>query len=235
MVDNDYSNQVAVIIPAHNEEHVIAETVRACKIIPGVDLVVVVDDGSTDDTQHVARNAGAVVVRHSVNRGKHSALETGVKVAQMRDPELGRGRMVLFMDADVGESAVETITLINEVREGADLAVALSPDEATSGGRGVVTRLASRILAKKTGWKSRQPLSGQRCFSPEAAACILPVSYGWGVDLGTTFTILKKGMKVVEVPCNIRHANGAFPGWGHRFSQYKDVGWALWRQGYRGL
>ncbi len=65
--------RVAVVIPAKDEQDRIAATIRAARAIPHVDLVVVVDDGSEDDTQKAARDAGATVVRHSVNRGKASA------------------------------------------------------------------------------------------------------------------------------------------------------------------
>ena len=77
--------RVAVIIPAKDESRRIAATVRSARAIPHVDLVLVVDDGSEDDTQHVAREAGAVVVRHSHNRGKAAAMETGAAVVAMRD------------------------------------------------------------------------------------------------------------------------------------------------------
>ena len=76
---------MAVIIPARDEAERIAATVRACRSIPRVDLVVVVDDGSADGTQDHARAAGAVTVRHSVGRGKASALETGASGVGMRD------------------------------------------------------------------------------------------------------------------------------------------------------
>ena len=72
--------RVAVIIPAKDESRRIAATVRSARAIPHVDLVLVVDDGSEDNTQHVAREAGAVVVRHSHNRGKAAAMETGAAV-----------------------------------------------------------------------------------------------------------------------------------------------------------
>ena len=69
--------RVAVVIAARDDRETIPATVRACYAIPDVDLIVVVDDGSDDDTAHAARGAGAVVVRHSVPRGRASALETG--------------------------------------------------------------------------------------------------------------------------------------------------------------
>ena len=66
--------RIAAVIPAHNVGHDVAATVRACRAIPGVDLLIVVDDGSADDTGRAARAAGAVVVRHSVERGRASAI-----------------------------------------------------------------------------------------------------------------------------------------------------------------
>lgn len=74
--------RVAVVIPAKDEARRIAQTVRAAKAIPHVDLVLVVDDGSEDNTQDVARDAGAVVVRHSHNRGKAAAMETGLLLSR---------------------------------------------------------------------------------------------------------------------------------------------------------
>ena len=79
--------RVAAIIPAKDEAERIAATVRSARAIPHVDLVLVVADGSEDDTQHVARAAGAVVVRHSHNRGKAAAMETGAAVVAMRDAD----------------------------------------------------------------------------------------------------------------------------------------------------
>ena len=108
MSSSDRPDQrVAVFIPARDESARIAATVRACRAIPRVDLVVVVDDGSTDETQDYARAAGAVTVRHSVTRGKASAMETGAGIVGMRDYSDGPSRLLLFIDADLGDSATE--------------------------------------------------------------------------------------------------------------------------------
>ena len=157
---------VAVVIPAKDEAERVAATVRACRAVPRVDLVVVVDDGSTDATQDHARSAGAVTVRHSVSRGKASALETGASVVAMRDYENGPARLLLFIDADLGDSAASCAELVPPVVDGvADMAIAVPPKQAGAGGRGRVVRAARHAITSMTGWSPVAPLSGQRCLT----------------------------------------------------------------------
>ena len=68
---------VAVVIPAYNEAERIGETVTAALTVPGVDVVVVASDGSTDSTVRVAREAGAQVWWSARNRGKAAAMLNG--------------------------------------------------------------------------------------------------------------------------------------------------------------
>lgn len=81
----DRPTSVAVVIPAKNESERIEATIHAARRIDGVDLVVVVDDGSTDATAAVAMGADALVVRHKTNRGKAAAMATGAQLVAMRD------------------------------------------------------------------------------------------------------------------------------------------------------
>jgi hypothetical protein len=81
---------VAVVIPAKDEQERIATTVAAARTIPGVDEIIVVDDGSRDDTARAARSAGATVVRHTRNRGKGAAMRTGAGVVSGLDTHDGR-------------------------------------------------------------------------------------------------------------------------------------------------
>ena len=218
--------RVAVVIPAKDESRKIAATVRAAKAIPNVDLVLVVDDGSTDATQHVARDAGAVVVRHSVNRGKASAMETGAAVVAMRDAEDAEPRLLLFLDGDLGESAVNAAPLIPPVLEGAaDMAIALLPPQPGAGGRGFVVGLARRSIASMTGWTPTQPLSGIRCLTREAFEAATPLAHGWGVETGLSIDLVAQGFVAVEVPCDLKHrASGTdLRGQLHRAGQYRDV------------
>lgn len=230
--------RVAVVIPAKDEARRIAATVRAAKAIPQVDLVLVVDDGSVDNTQDVAREAGAVVVRHSHNRGKAAAMETGAAVVAMRDTPERPPRLLLFIDADLGETAVNTAPLIPPVAEhAADFSIALLPPQQGAGGRGFVVNAARRGIARLTGWAPTQPLSGMRCLTRAAFEAATPLARGWGVETGMTIDLLRQGFVAVEVPCDLRHraSGNDLRGYLHRAAQYRDVQLAIMRRRARAL
>lgn len=85
--------RICVVIPALNAAGMVGDVVRGSK--PFLEDVVVVDDGSTDATGEEALAAGAVVLRHEVNRGKGAALKTGFEWALARDYDA-----VVTLDAD---------------------------------------------------------------------------------------------------------------------------------------
>ncbi|GIG28461.1 hypothetical protein Cma02nite_10610 [Cellulomonas marina] len=218
--------RVAVIIPAKDESRRIAATVRAARAIPHVDLVLVVDDGSVDSTQHVAREAGAVVVRHSHNRGKAAAMETGAAVVAMRDMPDRPARDLLFIDGDLADTAVNTAPLVGPVLAGeADLTIALLPPQPGAGGRGFVVKAARRAVASLTGWTPTQPLSGMRCLTREAFEAATPLARGWGVEVGMTIDLLRRGFRIQEIPCELKHRPSGtdLKGQLHRAAQYRDV------------
>ena len=86
-------DDVAVVIPARNEADRIRQTVAAAAGLPGVGLVVVVDDGSSDGTGAVARGAGAVLLRHTRNRGKAAARKRS-PAEEARKPQRGQERNI---------------------------------------------------------------------------------------------------------------------------------------------
>ena len=197
-VEPSPSQKVAAIICAHNVGRQIASTVRACRAIPGVDLLIVIDDGSDDDTGKYARAAGAVVVRHSVPRGRASARETGVKVAAMRDRVDAPGRHILFLSGDLGESAVDAAFLVEAISSGrADLACGVPADLSASDGKSrkgtSAQRLAHNTIRRQTGWD---------CQAPN---CIMPFANGYGLELDLKVRLLSEGMTAIELPCAFEH------------------------------
>jgi glycosyltransferase involved in cell wall biosynthesis len=227
---------VAVIIPAKNEAGRIAATIRATTALPTVDLVLVVDDGSVDATGQIAREAGAVVVRHPHNRGKAEAMETGAAVVAMRDTEDDPPRHLLFLDADLGDSAANAAGLIAPVVEGeTDLTIAVLRQPHGGGPRGPVVDLARRAIARAAGWVPQAPLSGIRCLTREAFEAATPLAHGWGVETAMTIDLVRAGFDVREVPCDLRHraTGNDLRSRLHRAGQYRDVLLALGARGFK--
>lgn len=223
---DDDQPPVAIIIPAKDEGGRIASTVRSAKYLPGVDLIVVVDDGSQDNTRFIARDAGAVTVRHTVNRGKASAMETGANVVAMHEAEGANPHLLLFLDADLGESAAEAAPLIEPVAGGGvDMTIAVFPPQKGAGGHGFVKNLSRKTIARETGWHPTAPLSGQRCMTREAYNAAQPFADGWGVETKMTIDVLRAGLTVQEVPCDFGHrvSKNDLRGQLHRLHQFIDV------------
>ncbi|MDR8407884.1 glycosyltransferase [Nonomuraea sp. 3-1Str] len=222
------SGDTAVIIPAKDEARRIGATVTASLALPGVDLVVVVDDGSSDQTGKAARAAGARVVRHSRNRGKAAAMETGAEAVRLLDGDTPRH--LLFLDADLGETARAAAALITPIREGtADMSIAVFAARVKLGGHGMVVRLSRDGIRRATGFTATQPLNGQRCLTRDAFEAARPLAHGFGVETGLTIDLLRKGFRVAEVEVEMSHrATGT--DWRaqlHRARQLRDVALAL--------
>jgi hypothetical protein len=224
--------EIVVVIPAFNEAQRISATVSAALTLPKVSRVIVTDDGSADCTGAVAEQAGAHVVRHRRRRGKAAAMVTGADAAR----SLGLGpAALLFLDADLEETAGQTAALINPIANGtADLTIAILPP-APGGGRGFVVRLATRGIVRATGWTPTQPLSGQRCITRELFDRVQPLARGFGVETGMTVDALRAGARVEECPVPLRHrvTGTSWRYQRHRARQYRDVWWALARRGAR--
>lgn len=225
------NRQVAAIIPAKNEANRIVKTVKAVQNISAVDLVVVVDDGSSDNTAELAFAAGAVVVKHPRSQGKGQALMTGAQTAAIQDTDLASARHLLFVDADLAESAEKLESLIEPVNRGeADLTIGVLPTQAGAAGRGLVKNLAYKSIYKITGFKAQAPLSGQRCIRQEVFSRILPLAKGWGVETAMTIKVLKAGYVVKEVPVEVYHraTGNDLAGNLHRLKQYLGVLKTVW-------
>lgn len=235
--------RVAAVVPCKDEADRIGATVGALLAQPAVGRVVVVDDGSSDDTAARARAAGADVVSHARNRGKAAALMTGVahvreleRLAAQADPDAAWPAALLFVDGDLEASAANLVVLTEAVLAGdADMTVATLPPQPGAGGRGFVVGLARDGIEGLTGFRPVQPLSGMRCLSPAAYAAAAPLARGWGVEAALTVDVLRAGLRVLEVPCELRHrATGSdWRGQVHRAAQYRDVWLALVRRGWR--
>jgi glycosyltransferase involved in cell wall biosynthesis len=203
---------LAVVIPARNESDRIGATVKAAAQIAGADVIVVVDDGSADDTGPRAAAAGATVVRHARNRGKAAALETGAAAVKLIEAERAaavaadRPRHLLFLDADLGDTAALAGPLADPVRAGtADMTIAVFAQRVKLGGHGIVLGLAGAGIERATGWRPAEPLNGQRCLTRDAFEAVRPLASGWGAETGMTIDLLRQGLRITEVRVALSH------------------------------
>lgn len=229
------SGDTAVVIPAREEADRIGATVRAAAGLPGVDLVLVVDDGSRDQTRLLAERAGGAVVSHAKPRGKGAAMETGAEAVRLLDDREGRAipRYLLFLDADLGDTARHAGPLAGPVRRGdADMTIAVFSSTVKLGGHGFVVGLSGAGIKRATGWRPTQPLNGQRCLTRAAFEAARPIAGGFGAETALTIDVLRNGMRVTEVEVPLAHrATGT--DWRaqlHRARQFADVGRALARR-----
>ncbi|MEV5828868.1 glycosyltransferase family 2 protein [Spirillospora sp. NPDC052242] len=221
---------VAVIIPAKDEADRIADTVEAARELPGADLVVVVDDGSSDGTARAAERAGARVVRHGRNRGKGCAMESGAEAVKLLEDGREEPRHLLFLDADLAGTAREAAPLVEPVRRGeADMSIAVFSTTVKLGGHGLVVRLSREGIRRATGWEATQPLNGQRCLTRPAFEAARPLAAGFGVETALTIDLLRRGFRVTEVEVPLAHrATGTdWRAQAHRARQFRDVARAL--------
>jgi len=217
------STAPTILIAARDEEKVIAATIASLRSELPDAIVVVADDGSRDRTASRAEAAGARVLRLP-RRGKGQALTLAERAAPS-------GPLVLC-DADVRGAISPLLTAR------ADLAVAAFV-ERRGGGFGITKRTVQELIRRRTGFRPREPLSGQRALSEAARVGCFPLAAGFGCEVGMTVDALNAGLSVCEVELPLTHRVTARDpaGFAHRGRQLVDAVLALGPQGvnHRGL
>lgn len=186
-----------VLIPAYNEVRYIGTVVL--QALKYADLVIVIDDGSTDGTAEAAKDAGAVVIRHPENRGKGAALNSGFRCARELFP-----RVVVTLDGDGQHHPDEICRLLIPIRSGeADIVIGSRylEDEKTIP---PIRIWGHQLFTWATNWLSgivvTDSQSGFRAFSPAAVEVSEFSSAGFSVESEMQFLAREYKLKVVEVP-----------------------------------
>ncbi|MHC1605501.1 MAG: glycosyltransferase family 2 protein [Candidatus Methanofastidiosia archaeon] len=151
---------VSVIIPAYNLEDKIAEVVRRC---PPEYEIIVVDDGSCDNTYNIAKKTGARVYRHQKNEGKGRAMITGIPKAT--------GDIVVFIDGDLQHRPEDIPKLVEPIQNGEFDMVIGSRRIGSRTKMPIIRRLSNKltniIIRMSTGLEISDTQSGFRAIKRE--------------------------------------------------------------------
>ena len=197
-------SSVIAVIPAFNEARTIADVVAG--LGPLVGTVLVVDDGSHDDTGERATAAGARVVRHGTNRGKGAAVRTGLDHALA-----GQYTHVLLLDGDMQHVPGEAAALLAEAeRTSADLVVGERLfDRATMPvSRYYANRVGSRILSWFVGVRLDDTQSGFRVFRTDLLRTMPLRAIGYEVETEMLVKAGRLGAHIARVPVSAVYGTG---------------------------
>ena len=189
-----------VVIAAFNEAKVIREVVS--EVVRGGWSVVVVDDGSRDDSASAARVPGAIVLRHRINLGQGAALQTGIDYALRRG-----ARYVVTFDAD-GQHDADDIPLLIEALADADIALGsrfLGRVEGASQRRMALLRTATAVSNGLSGMKLSDAHCGLRAFRASAAPALRITQDRMAHASELLRKIKTSKLRVVEVPVTIKY------------------------------
>lgn len=179
----------SIVIPAYGEEAAVGELVSRLRSAAAWHEIIVVDDGSPDETGQRARAAGAIVIRHPYNKGNGAAVKTGIRAAS--------GEFILIMDGDGQHGAEDAVRLVSGLGE-YDLVVGARPGRTQASlGRRIGNLALNRLAGYLAGRAIPDLTSGFR-VARRTHLCeflyLLP--NGFSTPTTTTLAFLKAGYSV---------------------------------------
>ena len=190
-----------VVIPAYNEALTIASLVFLS--LKHVTEVIVVDDGSMDNTSELARLAGAQVYTLAKNAGKAAALMKGLDEAIAQNPDV-----IIMLDGDGQHDPDEIPTLIKPILDNiADFVIGsrfLGNEHHVPRHRRVGQVILDQTIQHKMKFSDTQ--SGYRAFGPGAYSHLLTIrSHGYNIELDMIDVMQKADLRIMEVPIHVRY------------------------------
>lgn len=196
------ARRLSIVIPAKNEAAAIGDVVkRARTVFPDAELIVV-DDGSEDETASLAELAGARVLRHPVSLGNGAAIKAGARSA--------RGELIAFMDAD-GQHAPEDLTaLVERIDAGFDMVIgARSAGGHANVGRLFANGLYNELATAMSGQRIDDLTSGFRVARADLFKrflYLLPNGFSYPTTI--TMAFLRSGFPIEFVPIDVAKREG---------------------------
>ena len=188
---------ISVIIPAKNEAKNIDRLILSLKQLNAGFEIIVIDDGSTDDTAAVAKKAGAKVYSHPYNIGNGGAIKSGIRTAT--------GDILVFMDADLQHNPEDIETMLNFFPDYDMVVGARSVKDQTSLGRAIGNKIFNWLASYVAKFDVQDLTSGFRAIKSDIARqflYLLPNSYSYPTTL--TLAVLRTGRALKYVPISVK-------------------------------
>ncbi len=189
--------EVSIIIPANNEEQTIGGIIKKIKALYPEFEIIVINDGSTDETGAVAKDAGAIVYSHPYNIGNGAAIKSGIRIAS--------GEILVFMDGD-GQHNPEDIKRLIKWLPDYDMVVgARSKGHQASWVRALGNKIFNRLASYVSKFAIEDLTSGFRAIKSGVAhnlLYLLPNTYSYPTTL--TLGVLRNGKSVKYTPIEIQ-------------------------------
>ena len=189
--------KISIIIPAYNEEQGIGEIVaRVNELYPEAEIIVV-NDGSTDNTAKTAQAAGAIVYSHPYNIGNGAAVKSGIRAAS--------GDILVFMDGDGQHDPADIKNMLANFPEYDMVVGARSSSGQASFGRAIGNKVYNWFASYVTKFAVKDLTSGFRAVKADIArnfVFLLPNTYSYPTTI--TLGILRSGNSVKYVPVMVK-------------------------------
>lgn len=191
-------SDTTVLVPVYNEAATIANVLDSVRQALGQEVdILVVDDGSGDDSAARAEACGARVIRLPVNQGKGAALRAGFLAA--------RGELVVTIDADGQDDPGELPRLVDAARNGGDLVIGSRfigniHQGAISSINALATRFFNQLINSLYNAEITDSQAGVRCFRRTLLQQISPRATEYEIETEMLVLALLHGANVVEVP-----------------------------------
>ncbi|WP_241077610.1 glycosyltransferase family 2 protein [Phytopseudomonas seleniipraecipitans] len=185
---------LSIVMPAKNEAAAVGSTIAAIRRQYPEAEVIVVNDGSCDETAILAEAAGARVVHHPYSKGNGAAIKTGARAAS--------GEIILFMDADGQHDPADIPRLLELIGQGHDMVVgARQKGSQASMGRGFANGLYNRLASWMTGHRVDDLTSGFRAVRTDKFREFLYLlPNGFSYPTTSTMAFFRAGYSVAYVP-----------------------------------
>ncbi len=198
----DRPPSLSVVLPAKNEALSLPGVLKKIRAhYPEAELLVI-DDGSTDNTGELARNAGARVVRHPYSLGNGAAVKAGARAAA--------GEILVFMDADGQHDPADIPRLLAKLDEGYAMVVgARTAASQASPWRRVANGLYNRLASLMTGYRILDLTSGFRAARAKHFRTFLYLlPNGFSYPTTSTMAFFRSGFPVAYVPIKAHKRQG---------------------------